>query len=87
VLVGLDGLHVIGVHRDDGGALTVTVESAAEPMGCPACGVIAHGHGRREVVLVDAQAFGEPTRPVWRTRRWVCPDPACPLGLNRGSEA
>lgn len=59
LLVGLDALHVSGVDRDDGGALTVTVESAPEPMGCRACGVLAHGHGRREVVLVDAPAFGE----------------------------
>jgi hypothetical protein len=27
LLVGLDGLHVVGVDRDDGGVLTVTVES------------------------------------------------------------
>ena len=55
LLVGLQGLHVIGVDRDDGsGALTVTVESKPEAMGCPGCGVVAHGHGRREVRLVDA---------------------------------
>ena len=35
LLVGLQGLHVIGVDRDDGsGALTVTVESKPEAMGC-----------------------------------------------------
>lgn len=27
LLVGLDGLHVIGVERDDGGRLVVEVES------------------------------------------------------------
>ncbi len=80
-LVGLDGLHVIGVDRDDGGALTVTVESGLEPMGCPACGVVAHGHGRREVRLVDAPAFGKPTTLVWRKRRWMCPVPECPVGV------
>jgi transposase len=30
--------------------------------------------------LVDAPAFGKPTRLVWRKRRWVCPEPACPVG-------
>jgi len=38
VLVGLDGVHVIGVDRDDGGVLTV--EFAAGPMGCLARGVV-----------------------------------------------
>ena len=33
VLVGLDGLHVIGVERDAGGALVITVESARTVMG------------------------------------------------------
>jgi hypothetical protein len=73
----LDGLHAIGVDRDDGGALTVTVESAAEVMGCPMCGVLAHAHGRVEVHLVDAPAMGAPVRIVWRKRRWVCPDGHC----------
>lgn len=45
VLVDLPGLHVIDVARDAGGRLTVTVESPPTVMGCPACGVIAHGHG------------------------------------------
>ena len=77
LLVGLDGLHVTGVERDDGGGLTVSVESAPAPMGCPSCGVVAHGHGRAEVVVVDAPSFGRPVRVRWRKRRWVCPEPAC----------
>lgn len=81
LLVGLDGLHVTAVERDDGGALTVTVESGGEPMGCRTCGVVAHGHGRREVRLVDAPAFGMATTLVWRKRRWRCPEPACPVGV------
>ena len=35
MLVGLDGLHVIGVDRDDGGALVVIVESGPTVMGAP----------------------------------------------------
>ena len=80
VLVGLDGLHVIGVERDAGGALVITVESARTVMGCPSCGVLAHGHGRVVVGLVDAPAMGRPVRIRWRKRRWVCPDPGCPVG-------
>ena len=80
LLVGLDGLHVLGVVRDDRDVLTVTVESAPVVMGCLSCGVVAHAHGRVPVRLVDAPAFGRPVRIVWRKRRWVCPDPACAVG-------
>ena len=78
LLVGLDGLRVIGVGRDEHGALTVTVESPPGVTGCPACGVLAHGHGRRPVRLVDAPSAGRPVRVVWMKRRWVCPEPTCP---------
>ena len=66
LLVGLGGLHVIGVDRDDGGALTVTVESAAEVMGCPMCGVLAHAHGRVAGDWADAPATDAPVGDGWR---------------------
>ena len=78
LLVGLDALHVVGVERDDGDGLLVTVESAPEPAGCPVCGVIAHSHGRRVVELVDIPCFGRPARIRWLKRRWTCPAPTCP---------
>lgn len=77
LLVDLPGLHVIGVDRHDAG-MRVVVESAADVMGCPTCGVVAVGHGRVAVELIDAPAFGTPTRITWRKRRWLCPDPDCP---------
>ena len=77
LLVGLDGLRVTGVARDEDDALTVVVESEPAVMGCPTCGVVAHGHGRLEVRLVDAPAAGRPVLIVWRKRRWLCPEPAC----------
>ena len=80
LLVGLDGLRVTSVARDDGDALTVTVESESSVTGCWSCGVVAHAHGRVEVRLVDAPAFGRPVRIVWRKRRWVCPEAGCPVG-------
>jgi transposase len=80
LLVGLEGLHVIGVDLDDGSVLTVTVESAAAVMGCPGCGVVVSGHGRVVVRLVDAPAMGRPVKIVWRKRRWVCREPACRVG-------
>ena len=85
LLIGLDDLHVIGIDRgdgdrDDGDRLTVRVESARAVMGCRTCGVIAHSHGRREVVLIDAPCFDRPVKIVWRKRTWRCVDPACPVG-------
>ncbi len=77
LLVGLPGLHVIGVERDSAG-LRVEVESLRPVvMGCPACGVVAHAHGRQWVELIDVPCFTAPVRLWWRKRRWLCPEPAC----------
>jgi len=80
LLVGLDGFHVVEVGERDG-LVRVVVESAAEPMGCRACGVLVHSHGRRDVLLVDTPCFGRPVRLVWRKRTWRCGEPACPVGV------
>ena len=79
LLLGLPGLHVVGVQRDDAG-LRVEVESVRpEVMGCPACGVIAHAHGRQRVELIDASCFTAPVKLWWRKRRWLCPEPMPPV--------
>ena len=79
LLLGLPGLHVVGVQRDDAG-LRVEVESVRpEVMGSPACGVIAHAHGRQRVELIDAPCFTAPVRLWWRKRRWLCPEPMPPV--------
>ena len=79
VLVGLPGLHVTGVERDDTG-LRVRVESGpAGVVGCPVCGVVAHAHGRQTVELIDAPCFADPVRLWWRKRRFRCPEPSCPV--------
>src|SRR5699024_10317508 len=61
LLLGLAGLHVTGVHREPG-LLTVTVEAAPGPVGCPTCGTVAEAHSRRAVRLVDAGAQGHRRR-------------------------
>jgi transposase len=81
LLVGLDGLHVVGVERVEGGGLRVSVESAPGVMGCRACGVVASSHGRRPVRLVDAPCFGRPVELRWRKRTWECVEPSCPVGV------
>lgn len=79
VLVGLAGLGVIDVVRDQVEALTVRVESELGWSGCYRCGVVAHAHGRTQVRLIDTPSSGCPVTIVWRKRRWVCPEPACPM--------
>lgn len=81
LLVGLGRLHVTCVEFDGLGLLTVRVESPPEPMGCTRCGVVAHSHGRREVILVDAPCFDRSVRLVWRKRTWRCVEPECPMGV------
>ncbi len=46
--------------------------------GCPACGVVAVGHGRRRIRLHDIPCFGRPVRLLWAKRLWRCPDEHCP---------
>jgi hypothetical protein len=42
--------------------------------------VPVHSHGRRVVELADIPRFGRPTLIRWLKRRWICPEPACPVG-------
>lgn len=78
-LFDLDGIHVTSVVRT-GNGLLLHVESDQRLNGCPACGVVAVGHGRRRVRLHDVPAFGKPVRLVWAKRVWRCPEPDCPTG-------
>lgn len=78
LLVGLGDLHVTTVDVDAAvGLLTVGAESARLPMGCPECGVIAHGHGHSNMTLVDAPCFDRPVRIVWHKRTWRCDERSC----------
>lgn len=74
-----DGMHVLDVHRGHR-RLVITVETDAAMTGCPECGVIAVGHGRRRVTAADAPCFGTPVRVVWLKRIWRCPEPDCSAG-------
>lgn len=79
LLVGLAGLHVIGVEREPE-LVTVTVESAPAPAGCPGCGTVAEAHDRRVVRLVDAPCFDTPVVLLWRKRRYRCRENAGDVG-------
>ena len=76
LLVGLPEVSVLGVDCT-APVVDLHVEKLAESVGCPTCGVMAQFKGWREVVLVDLQAFGKPTRLHWHKRRWRCADADC----------
>ena len=76
LLVGLEGFHLMSVARTPG-ALVLDVESCNQLAGCPGCGVIAQGHGRMVVEVIDAPWAGIPTRIRWFKRRWICRETTC----------
>lgn len=78
VLLGLTGVHVIGVQRQDS-PLPVAVQSPWALMGCPDCGVATSSRGRRTRVLHDVPGL-VPVEVHWRQRRWACLDAGCPRG-------
>ena len=73
------GMHVLDVERGEDGLL-LRVETDATVGGCPACGVVAVGHGRRRRRVADAPCFGVPVRLVWSGRVWRCAEMACSTG-------
>lgn len=75
LLLGLKEVQVEQVHRG-GERMVVTVSTPSQPTGCPACGVIATGRGRRPRVLHDVPGV-TPVRVLWRQRVWRCVDPDC----------
>lgn len=71
------GMHVLEVEVDDQQRLVLTVESDQLEHGCPGCGVLAVGHGRRCRVLHDAPSLGRVTVLRWLSRVWRCLEPDC----------
>ncbi len=74
-----DAMHVLDV-RQGHCKLVITVETDADATGCPRCGVVAVGHGRRRVRAADAPCFGMPVQVIWLKRVWRCAEPGCPIG-------
>lgn len=57
VLFGLLALHLTNAHVTED-AVVLDVECCDPLTGCPECGVIATGHGRVSVSLIDAPFAG-----------------------------
>ena len=58
-------------------ALVLDVESCNQLVGCPGCRVIARGHGRVVVEVIDAPWAGVPVQIRWHKRRWMCRERTC----------
>ncbi len=75
-LLGLDGFRVLSVEETPSEVI-VTVETTADFVGCPTCGVRAEAKDRVRVDIRDLPCFGRSARLVWLKRRWRCADPDC----------
>ena len=62
LLVDLEGFHLMSAVRTPD-ALVLDVESCNQLAGCPDCGVIAQGHGRVVVEVIDALGRGPGADP------------------------
>lgn len=79
LLVGLEGFHLMNVTRTPG-ALVLDVESCNQLAGCPGCGVIAQGHGRMVMEVIDAPWAGVPARIRWHNTAMDMPRTRLPDG-------
>jgi transposase len=75
-LLGLDGFEVLAAEMM-GGEWRLVVQTTAEMVGCPGCGVRAQAHGRRMVRVRDLPIGGRPVVLAWSKRLWRCREPAC----------
>jgi hypothetical protein len=76
-LLGMDGF-IVAPMPEHNGEWWLLVETTADVVGCPTCGVRATGHGRSIVQVRDLPMAATAVRLIWRKRRWRCSDRDCP---------
>ena len=76
LLVGLECFHLVAAARRECG-LALDIESCDRCAGCPGCGVVARGHGRVVVEVIDAPWAGIPAWIRWLKRRWMRRERTC----------
>ncbi len=75
-MLGLPGFRVLAVDETPA-EVVIQIETSADRVGCPGCGVVATAHDRMPVEYRDLAVFGRPARLVWAKRRWRCEEPLC----------
>ena len=73
---GARGVRVLAVDEHDG-ELELAVQTSTDMVGCPGCGAVAAGHGRRAVRVRDLPVGGRPTTLIWIKRLWRCRHDRC----------
>jgi transposase len=76
-MLGLPGFVVLAVS-DYAGELEQAIETTADLVGCPECGVVAQLHDRRPTWVRGLPSGGRPVMLVWVKRVWRCPYVGCP---------
>jgi len=76
-MLGMPGFVVLAMSDYDG-ELEQAIETTADLVGCPECGVVAELHDRRPCSVRDLPSGGRPVALVWVKRVWGCPHPLCP---------
>ena len=76
VVLGLEDFALLAVDEHDG-ELELAVETTRDMVGCPGCGAVAAGHGRRPVRVRDLPVGGRPTTLIWIKRLWRCRHDRC----------
>jgi hypothetical protein len=74
--IGLPGFVFRAVIDDEGEQL-VLVETSRAVAGCPGCGVVGVGNGRRYVIVRDLPIGDHPTVVVWAKRTLGCREELC----------
>lgn len=77
LVLGMDGMLVIGGAPDQCGGLTFAIESPPGPAACPECGVIAPGRAGLSSSWWTPPTGARPVVIMWRKRRWRCLETAC----------
>ena len=78
-ILGLPGFEVLDVIQQVP-ELVIVIQTGDQLVGCPDCGVIATGNGRREHRVRDVPHGLVPVTLVWRKRLWRCREVACSKG-------
>jgi transposase len=76
-MLGLPGFVVLAVSEFEG-ELEQAIETTADLVGCPECGVVAQLHDRRPTWVRDLPSGGRPVMLVWVKRVWRCVHAVCP---------
>lgn len=79
VLFNLDGFKVVAQTMRDG-EWWLLIETTQTRAGCPSCGVIGIGNGRRRVLIRDLPIAGVPVVLVWAKRTRACDESLCERG-------